>query len=224
VQKPTSICWQNAEVRYKRYSTGDGMPTSEAATLLSRHWAALSLHLTPDLESIIATRYDNGRPPLVVQLPLDRVGRRDGEDCILGFLQAREELVDIIARANATSQNAKNVVEIEARRTWWSERKTLDQRLAALLGDMERKWFGAFRVSPIAQHSRGTESHGTCIAERSLSTPSGLSRPSEAHEVDGPAIAGHPKSCPIHSREQVPQCQPRLDAFAGLSDATHPSR
>jgi separase len=59
---------------------------------------------------------------------------------------------EIIESANATSQNAKNVTSLEDRREWWTERKALDRRLAALLLNIERRWLGAYKVcSPVLQ-------------------------------------------------------------------------
>lgn len=146
VTKPTSTHWLNMETRYVNSMTKGSLPSSSIASRLPHKWSVLSLHMTPDNESLLAIRYDRNRRPVVLQLPLDRVCRREGEEDLFDLQSARSEMSDIIMSANTTSQNAKNMTSMDERRTWWSERKELDKRLASLLVDIEQRWLGAYRV------------------------------------------------------------------------------
>lgn len=146
VTKPASTHWLNTETRYVDSMTKGNLPSSFIASRLPPKWSVLSLHMTPDNESLLAIRYDRNRRPVVLQLPLDRVYRREGEEDLFDLQSARSEMSDIITSANTTSQNAKNMVSMDERRTWWSERKELDKRLASLLVDIEQRWLGAYRV------------------------------------------------------------------------------
>lgn len=136
-----------AETR-RRYAapTSDGLwPTIRPE--LPAGWDIVSLHVAEDQDSLFIVRYRADRDhPLVVRLPFDRLGRRDGDDEIFGLRPALDELEDIVARANATCQSAKHVTTSEQRAEWWTERKDLDRRLGELLALVEQRWFGAFRV------------------------------------------------------------------------------
>lgn len=144
--KPLSVHWKQLEDRYSR-TTSKGIADSDnISCLLPKQWSALSLHVTPDATSLLAVLYTCDSQPLILQLPFDRVSRRDGDEKIFDLQAARLEMSDITLSANATSQNAKNVTSSEDRRSWWTERKALDRRLAALLIDIEKKWLGAFKV------------------------------------------------------------------------------
>lgn len=150
--KPLAAHWKNLESRYLSATSKGFSASSDIAASLPQNWSVLSLHVTPDEESLLAVRYDAGRRPLILQLPFDRTSRREGEDIIFSLQYARAEMSEIIESANATSQNAKNVTSLEDRREWWTERKALDRRLAALLLNIERRWLGAYKVcSPVIQ-------------------------------------------------------------------------
>ena len=58
-----------------------------------------------------------------------------------------EELKEIVAENNDTARNSRNVVEREGRVAWWSKRVELDQRLKALVENVEYCWLGVFKVS-----------------------------------------------------------------------------
>ena len=139
--------WQTLQLRYSA-DLSQGTPSVGSITAsLPLNWAVLSLHLSLDHLSIIAVRHTHGRKPLVMQLPLDRLGKREGEDHLLSFDLARGEMLEIIRGSNTTSQQAKDITSVEGRRAWWKERKELEARLATLLVNIDERWFGAFRVS-----------------------------------------------------------------------------
>lgn len=122
------------------------LPFSDIGSLLPSNWSVLSLHVTPDEESLLAVQHTPGNCPLILQLPFDRISRREGDDSLFNLQAAKAEMSNIIYSANATSQNAKNVTSLEDRRSWWTERKALDRRLAAILVNIEKRWLGAYKV------------------------------------------------------------------------------
>lgn len=146
VSKPLSKYWLDLEDRYLRSTSSGSLSSSGLADTLPSNWSVLSLHTTPDRDSLVAVRYECGQTPTVLQLPLDRAARRDGEDQLFDLDAAQRELREIIQSANQTSQNAKNVISVEQRREWWTERKALDRRLAALLVNIQDRWLGAYKV------------------------------------------------------------------------------
>lgn len=146
VSKPLNHYWKETEARYQRSTTRGSIPASTMASKLPKAWSVLSLHMALDNESILAVRYDRNHQPIVLQLPLDRVYRREGEEETFGFESARSAMSEIISSANTTSQSAKNMVNIDDRRNWWTERKELDQRLASLVVSIEERWLGVYKV------------------------------------------------------------------------------
>lgn len=128
----------------------------DIGSLLPDSWSVLSLHVTPDAMSLLAVFYAPNAQPLILQLPFDRVGRREGDESIFDLQAARLEMNEITSAANATSQNAKNVTSYEDRRNWWAERKALDRRLAELLVNIEKRWLGAYKVCDPSQRRMGT--------------------------------------------------------------------
>lgn len=140
----------NWKTMYERYSREDALGLTDALPAdLPEEWVVLSLHLAADRQSLVAVRRQAKEPPLILQLPLDRLGHREGEEELLNFWAASTEMMDIIAGANETAQRAKHCVTQEARAAWWKERKSLDRRLAELLVNIETRWFGAFIVSTL---------------------------------------------------------------------------
>ena len=139
--------WSAVLSRYTADIGPGRLRNNQLAASLPQGWAALTLHISTDRQSILAVRYIHKCEPFVLQLPLDRLGRRESEDNLLTFEAALEELSSIIEASNHTSQSAKDVQDREGRIAWWRTRKDLEARLQELLEGIEARWLGAFRVS-----------------------------------------------------------------------------
>jgi separase len=132
--------------RYRIESAEPILTDSSLSTILPSHWSAISIHLTPEHDSLIIVRHRRACDPLLFKLPLDRIARREGEDDGLTYEVALAELKNIIETSNSGTQSAKHVQGKEERAAWWTERKELDERLQSLLQTMEDAWLGAFKV------------------------------------------------------------------------------
>ncbi|GAA6027635.1 hypothetical protein JCM8097_007957 [Rhodosporidiobolus ruineniae] len=132
--------------RYRLESAEPILTDSSLSAILPESWSAISIHLTPEHDSLILVRHRHASDPVLFKLPLDRLARREGdEEDALTYAVAAAELKDIIDRSNEGTQNAKHVDGKEQRAAWWAARKELDQRLEALLQNMEDAWLGAFK-------------------------------------------------------------------------------
>ena len=117
-------------------------------SLLPADWAVVSINVTDDKNTMFISRHQNGHEPLVFCLPLDRQGRREGDDDIFTFEAAQAELADIISCSDRGARTAKDVADTqEAKLAWWNERTQLDKRMRILLETIEFCWLGAFKVS-----------------------------------------------------------------------------
>ena len=110
-------------------------------------WSVVSINVTEDRNTMFVSRHQRGHEPLVFCLPLDRQGRREGEEDLFTFDAASEELAEIIRCSDEGARSAKHVEGREGKAAWWAERKQLDKRMEELLGNMEFCWLGAFKVS-----------------------------------------------------------------------------
>jgi separase len=142
-----SAFWQEARSRYIANLNPGSMHDISIVDQLPAEWSALTLHLSADKQSLLAVKLEHDRKPLILQLPLDRLGRREGEDHLLSFDLSKGELLDIIKASNETCRMAKDVTTTEGRKAWWKQRKELDMRLATLLVNIDERWLGAFKVS-----------------------------------------------------------------------------
>lgn len=135
----------------QRYDTSTSASTSLIDHDISSHlpatWTVISLHLTAKLDSLLLVRQRLNSSPLIFQLPLDRLARREGDEDAFTYAVASGELKEIIAMSNEGTQKAKTVDGREERAAWWKERKELDSRLKVLVQTMEEAWLGAFKVS-----------------------------------------------------------------------------
>ena len=114
---------------------------------LPSDWAVVSFNVTDDRNTMFISRHQKGHEPIVFCMPLDRQGRREGEDDLFTFDIARNELSDILLRSDEASRVSKHVEGAEAKIAWWANRKALDKRLEELLANLEFCWLGAFKVS-----------------------------------------------------------------------------
>ncbi|GAA5849620.1 hypothetical protein JCM8547_000513 [Rhodosporidiobolus lusitaniae] len=131
--------------RYRVETAELNLTDSSLSSILPEHWSAVSIHLTPEQDSLLLVRHRRSSEPLLFKLPLDRLARREGEDDAFTYEVAAGELKDIIELSNAGTQAAKLVETKEERAAWWQTRKGLDQRLQELLQAMEDAWLGAFK-------------------------------------------------------------------------------
>lgn len=145
-QDDLNAYWHTLHGRYTAELKSGLLTTSHWSSSLPQEWVTLSLHLSLDERSILAVRYQGGRAPLTLQLPIDRVGSRESEEELLTFATAKQELSAIVAANNHTAQRAKMVQTKDDRITWWKSRKVLEDRLHHLLQGIEERWFGGFKV------------------------------------------------------------------------------
>lgn len=117
---------------------------------LPSSWAVVSISVASDHSTMFLSRHQKHHPPLVLCLPLDRQGKREGEDNPLPFQAALDELAEIIGENDEQARSAKNIETREGKAGWWESRHALDTRLAELVASMEANWLGAFKVSCLA--------------------------------------------------------------------------
>ncbi|GAA6018536.1 hypothetical protein JCM11491_006438 [Sporobolomyces phaffii] len=131
--------------RYRLETPEPALTDSSMSSLLPPKWSTISLHLTPDRDNIIVVRHRRDSEPVVFKLPLDRLARREGEDESFAYVDATNELAEIISATKINAANAKHVKTREERESWWQERQELDGRLKELLQMIEDVWLGAFK-------------------------------------------------------------------------------
>ncbi|WWD01675.1 hypothetical protein V866_008621 [Kwoniella sp. B9012] len=113
---------------------------------LPPEWAVITINVTDDRNTMFISRHQRDCEPIVFCLPLDRQGRREGEDDSLTFDSALAELQDIIDCSNNGARTAKNVVSREEKLAWWEERYRLDKKMKDLCESIEFVWLGAFKT------------------------------------------------------------------------------
>lgn len=137
--------WNNVRSRIEQRQPQDSVQFPKTAR---KEWQAISISLDKENNRIYITQHRPGRSrPLTFSLLMDRVGRRESEEQPFDFQCAQEELSEIIERTNATSREAKHVASEEDKTAWWSERRSLDERLKVELENIEHRWLGVFKVS-----------------------------------------------------------------------------
>ena len=114
---------------------------------LPEKWAIVHIGITEDKCTLLISRQRAKREPLVFCVPLK--GRRESEDDEqFSYEDAIGELKDIIQSSDEGTRLAVHIKadDKEAKSSWWTERKRLDQRLKSLLSNIEFCWLGAFKV------------------------------------------------------------------------------
>lgn len=137
------------EVR-ERYSTNDHLSPERSAydlSILPKNWAVVSVSVTDDRNTMFISRHQNGHDPIVFCLPLDRQSNRDSDIDPFTFDMGMSELRDIIAASDTCSREAKMMLTNEQKKEWWATKRTLDERMKALIDNVEFCWLGAFKVS-----------------------------------------------------------------------------
>lgn len=116
-------------------------------TCLPADCCVITITVSDDLTTLFISRRSAEEEPIIFSLPLDRQGRREGEDEHFSFTDAVDELAEIIGASNETARNAKEVDSKQGKVDWWAERRSLDKRMEELLNNIEFCWLGAFKVS-----------------------------------------------------------------------------
>lgn len=113
---------------------------------LPERWAVVSISICEETGSLVLTRFERGRGPLLISLPLNRHNSRDANEDFFSFDKGLSQLREIIDLSNATAsvQRTSSIKTKENRQAWWKERYDLDQRLQELLKDAEHCWIGGF--------------------------------------------------------------------------------
>ncbi|EXJ57028.1 hypothetical protein A1O7_07372 [Cladophialophora yegresii CBS 114405] len=133
--------------------------------LLPASWAVVCLELSEDKNELFVARLRRQASPFVVRIPLARPDPSDGETDELDLASAKKEMLEIIARANATAHDARgSSADKSVRAAWLAERRDLDQQLSTLLDNIENVWFGGFRGMLCA--SRRDERHLLAFGQR----------------------------------------------------------
>lgn len=112
---------------------------------LPESWTVLSIGLSNDGKEMLLSKLLAGRTPFLMRVPLERPGVDSGVPCEFALDDAKEELRDIIQKANETSHDSRGQGDRQARKAWYAEREHLDKRLELLLANIENIWLGGFR-------------------------------------------------------------------------------
>lgn len=114
--------------------------------ILPDNWLVVNINVTEDKSTLIISRQRARRDPVLFCIPLKH--RRDNDDAHLTLESALAELDDIIACSDRGTKSAVSIGahDQEAKAAWWAQRKQLDERLKALLDNIEFCWLGAFKV------------------------------------------------------------------------------
>jgi separase len=117
-------------------------------TSLPTNWAVVSITVTDDRNTMLVTRHQNGHEAIVFCIPLDRQGRRDGDDEseLFTFDAGIAEFQAIMVANKENIQSTRECTTAEERKEWWRQRHALDTRLSELLATVEFCWLGAFKT------------------------------------------------------------------------------
>ena len=139
--------WKSVKQKHATY-TSPGCQEFDLSPLPA-DWAIISINVTVDHKTMFISRHQKGYDPLVFCLPLDRQGRREGEneEDLFSFDVAVSEMKEIVEGSDKTARNAKHITSSEGKAEWWVTRRSLDKRLEELLLNLEFVWLGPFKVS-----------------------------------------------------------------------------
>lgn len=205
--------------RARRSSTGVLTDTAKFQKnyieLIPKSWSVVSMSLGNDGRELCIARFQSGCSPFVLRLPLERANSLDADSEVFDFAHGRQELMDIIQRANETSHSAKDFTAKEERNAWWAEREALDSRLRELLQTIETTWLGGFK-GVFSQHQQRPEllarfqKNFQRVLDRCLPSRSSLKMRKR-------------KKAAVPARTQAVTLDPRiLDLFIGLGDPSEP--
>ena len=103
-----------------------------------------SLQFNSDLQEIYLNRHSKQCGSFTLRLPTNRQYSRDGDKPSLDFQSFFSEWNDIMEQNRSTTTNDIST-NSEGKAEWWDRRKKLDDRIKALLENMEKLIFGGFK-------------------------------------------------------------------------------
>lgn len=161
--------------------------------LLPASWSVVSIGLAEDRTELLVARMSRHRSPFVLRIPLTRPDPSAMDHEELDFDGAKVELENIVLEANASAHDPRgSAADKTVRKSWFTERQSLDGRLAALLDNIENIWFGGFRGLLSA---RGTDDKALAKFAQSLSNTLNRHLPSRQK----PSRAGKAVKIELHS-------------------------
>lgn len=185
--------------------------------IIPRSWNVVSVSLSDTQQDLCITKLQAGHSPFAIRLPLERASSRDADNEVFSFRQGRAELREIVALANRTCHDARDMSRKEAKTAWWAEREELDRRLGDLATNIEQTWLGGFR-GIFTQHHRRSELlakfQRTFLNMLDSHLPS--RRQVRGRRAAAAATATAPSAAKINLDPRI------LDLFIGLGDPTAP--
>lgn len=145
--------WERVLRRYDDRFAVPPQISSNSNRALPRNWIVINISVTEDKGSMFISRQCADRAPIIVCLPM--TSRRDNhDDEHLTLDGALHELQQIIQLNDEGTRGASQVDKDDKaqRAAWWGARNALDNRLRALLENVEFCWLGVFKVSTIYAH------------------------------------------------------------------------
>ncbi len=130
--------WKDAEQRALQESVKLDLPAN---------WALISVQWAAERNSLVITKRMAGIETLTISLPIDRQSTHEGDEQEETFEAVIDAIKGVATESNEVIHGAKGLTSMEARKAWWTTRRELDQRLGAILGIVEEKWLGCFKVS-----------------------------------------------------------------------------
>ncbi|ORX72388.1 hypothetical protein DL89DRAFT_265954 [Linderina pennispora] len=118
----------------------------EIADVLPHAWVVCGLSIDRTRNLLFLTRYERGRAPAVLCLPMRALpaGLSDDPSGTV-FDNAYAQMAAIIAESDQTMRVANECISDADKLQWWQQRTELDRRLGALLRSIEDEWLGGFR-------------------------------------------------------------------------------
>jgi separase len=156
---PTSAYWKSIA---EKHNAADLLDAQYDLASLPRTWAVVSITVTDDRNTMLVSRHQNGFDPMVFCIPLDRQGRREGEEEseLFTFDAGINEMRAIMDGNDESIKSIGACKTMDDRKAWWKERHALDGRLGELLATIEFCWLGAFKTvlnpRPIIDHAAFT--------------------------------------------------------------------
>ncbi|KAF1815416.1 hypothetical protein P152DRAFT_390951 [Eremomyces bilateralis CBS 781.70] len=121
--------------------------------IIPSQWSVISLNLNDAQDELYVVKYEAGRSPFTVRLPMVRHNSRDQDEDVFSFESGKAELEEIIEQSNWSAHNVPENGSKAEKKEWWAERESLDARLRDLLLNIENIWLGGFK-GILSQHSR----------------------------------------------------------------------
>ncbi|KAF2022052.1 hypothetical protein BU24DRAFT_384489 [Aaosphaeria arxii CBS 175.79] len=149
--------WPDLEDRRRFTLASPGEFQRQYIDIIPESWAAIALALNETHDELYITRYEAGRLPFVLRLPVARHTSRDMDEEEFSFQDGKRELEEIIELSDFSTRSAKDMTSKQARLQWWAEREALDKKLEELLINIENIWLGGFR-GIFSQNSRSQNS------------------------------------------------------------------